>query len=411
MTTMTDQKEPKESSEIKKKDFLDSIYFNDNGKAGSFSSFRPLYLKAKKLNSKITVKDVKIYLQSVRAYVRHKRILRRFKHRSFLTFYPDQYWQADVIYLTPMSIVMNRKNTSQKYGLTVIDTFTKFGWIELIRKKTADECLKAFQKIADRAKKLPSLTQVDEGKEFSGVFSKWCRKQNINLYSTHTIMQKAQICENFNYQLKLILNRILTHHQSKDFAKYIQQACAIYNNQISNGLPKLSPSDARKPENISAIQTFLFKKRAEEAKKQSKQSLESGFLVGEKVRKLEKYNRFSSRGFSPRFSQEIFTISSISNSIPRLYHLKGEGKKSYYKQQLNKVVERNESKSSIESISDDKQVVLTRLRSGKALTKIRKFLCLVSNEDKRRYLSESEILTFPNGRLMLEKYLKTQNGG
>ena len=208
MTTMTDQKEPKESSEIKKKDFLDSIYFNDNGKAGSFSSFRPLYLKAKKLNSKITVKDVKSYLQSVRAYIRHKRILRRFKHRSFLTFYIDQYWQADVIYLTPMSVITNRKNTGQKYGLTVIDTFSKFGWVELIRKKTAAECLKALQKIADKVRKLPSMIQVDDGKEFLGVFLKWCKRQNINLYSTRTVTQKAQICENFNYQLKLILNRI-----------------------------------------------------------------------------------------------------------------------------------------------------------------------------------------------------------
>ena len=388
------------------KSFLDSIYFNDEGKAGSYSSFKPLYIKAKLLNPKITAKEVKQYLQSIRAYVRHKRIIRRFKHRSFLSYYIDEYWQCDVIYLQPMTIITNRKNTSKKYGLTVIDTFSKYGWVELIRKKTAEQCLKAFKEIVHKSKKIPSILQKDEGKEFGGVFLSWCKKNNIKLYSTKTLTQKAQICENFNYQLKLILNRILTHHNSRDFPKYIQQACDIYNNQISVGLPKISPKEARKSENIPIVQFFHFKKRAEEAKKFKALRPHPTFLIGEKVRKIEKFNQFSTRGFTPRFSQEIFTISGISKTTPRLYYLQEEkGKHSYYEQQLSKVIEREDDKFNfIESISDDKEIVLTRLRSGKPLTKMRVFLCLISGENKRRFLSEKDILSYKNGKLMLEKY-------
>ena len=134
-----------------KKVVLDAIYFDDTGSAGSYSSFKPLYLVAKKKNPSIRASDVKDYLKSVRAYVQHKRILRKITRRKYLIFAPFEYFQLDVIYLQPMSVISKKGSHAKNYGLTVVDAFTKKGYVELLYKKSAPECLEAFKIIIEKA--------------------------------------------------------------------------------------------------------------------------------------------------------------------------------------------------------------------------------------------------------------------
>ena len=49
------------NSEVKK--LLNSIYFNADGQAGSFSALAPLYSVAKSRNLKVTRAQVKLFLQ------------------------------------------------------------------------------------------------------------------------------------------------------------------------------------------------------------------------------------------------------------------------------------------------------------------------------------------------------------
>ena len=64
----------------------------------------------------------------------------------------------------------------------------------------------------------------------------------------------------------------------------------------------------------------------------------------------------------------------------------------------------------IESISNSRQRVETRLRSGKPISKITEYLCSIEGETNRKYLTESEIKRYKNGKFMLEKYLASENG-
>ena len=400
---------------LEKKKLLDRIYFNDNGEAGSYSSYRPLYLVAKKKNPNIRGNDVKEYLKSVRAYVQHKRILRKITRRKYLIFAPFEYFQADVIYLQPMSVITKKGSHAKNYGLTVVDAFTKKGFVELLYKKTAPECLVAFQKIIQKLQRLPRICQVDGGSEFKSVFASWCKTQNIKLYSSHTELQKAQLCEIFNYQLKLILNRILTHHRSKDFSKYIQQACSIYNAQPSNVLPgKLSPDEAAKPENISNLQLYYLKRRADFAKKISMRKPLPAFFLGQKVRKIvKKTDSFGIRGFKPRFSDTVYTVSKITNTVPIGYFLaEDKTPRLYYSEELSDVIS-NESDQQplIEAIVSHRDKVESTLRSGKAIAKITEYLCVIEGETQRKYLTASEIEQYKNGSDMLKIYSDTRKNG
>ena len=411
---MLTKKEEEEGGEEKKRnEFLKHIYFNSKGSLGSFGSIRSLYLAAKKLNPKITYLQVKTFLKGLRTYSQHKRILRKFPRRSYLAFYPHEFWMSDVIYLNPIRKITNKFSKDSHYGVTVCDVFSKKGYVELTRKKSASDVLAAFQKIIKRSKNIPSCLQTDDGKEYRSVFASWCRLQGIKIYSTKTETQKAQIAEIFNYQLKVILNRILTHYRSNSFASYIQQACEIYNNQPSTGLANnMSPNDAEKPENIDIMQQFYLKKRAEFAKKYLKRHPKPNFVVGQKVRKVIKYSQFQTRGFKPRFSEKIFTIDKINKTTPRGYSLLEEKglQKYYYPQELTAVIESDDTDiPEIEGITTSRDLVTSRTRSGKILTKEKQYLCSFKGETKKKFLPKSEILKYKNGNVMLTEYLSKKN--
>ena len=77
---------------------LEKIYFDSDGRQGAFSSVRPLYLEAKKIDKSITYNIVKEYLKSVTPYVLHKRVLRKFPRRTLLSLFPNNVWCLDTVF-------------------------------------------------------------------------------------------------------------------------------------------------------------------------------------------------------------------------------------------------------------------------------------------------------------------------
>ncbi|XP_050066197.1 uncharacterized protein LOC126555298 isoform X3 [Aphis gossypii] len=83
-----------------------------------------------------------------------------FPRRSVVTRFKDDLWQADLIDMQPHS----RQNNGFKFILIIIDTFTKYVWVEALKNKTAKECTKGIIKILK--KNQPKLLQTDNGTEF-----------------------------------------------------------------------------------------------------------------------------------------------------------------------------------------------------------------------------------------------------
>ena len=142
------------------KKLLDDIYYSLNGSAGAFSSARPLYLQAKKLDKSITFKIVQKYLLQNSSYLLHRRVLRKHERRSFLAIVPHECWAIDyVVYLNDKG-----SNNQKTYLLTVLDTFSKFAWARAGVHKSAEETLKLFKEIIEEARTLPKLIFSDQGK-------------------------------------------------------------------------------------------------------------------------------------------------------------------------------------------------------------------------------------------------------
>lgn len=63
----------------------------------------------------------------------HRPARKIFARRCVITRYEDDLWQADLMDMQSLS----RKNYGFKYILIVIDTYTKFVWVQALKNKTA----------------------------------------------------------------------------------------------------------------------------------------------------------------------------------------------------------------------------------------------------------------------------------
>ena len=90
----------------------------------------------------------------------HKPLRRRFEKQHVFAKQIDDIWAADLVDMSSFS----RCNRGCKFLLTVIDVYSKYGWIVLLKNKTGKEVaggLTTLFKIA-----VPSRLWTDKGTEF-----------------------------------------------------------------------------------------------------------------------------------------------------------------------------------------------------------------------------------------------------
>ena len=88
----------------------------------------------------------------------HKPVRRRCQKRSVFAKQVDDIWTGDMVDMSPYS----RSNSGYKYLLTVIDVFSKYGYIIPLTTKTGMEVSMAFQELfTDNAS--PSRLWTEKG--------------------------------------------------------------------------------------------------------------------------------------------------------------------------------------------------------------------------------------------------------
>ena len=73
----------------------------------------------------------------------HKPVWRRFDKRTVFAKQVDDIWTADLVDRSSFS----RSNKGYKYLLTVIDGFSKYGWVVPLKTKTNKEVAQVFRKL------------------------------------------------------------------------------------------------------------------------------------------------------------------------------------------------------------------------------------------------------------------------
>lgn len=116
----------------------------------------------------------------------HKNARVHYRRRHVLMIDIDNHWQADLADVSSIA-KFNRKHN---FILTVIDTFSKFGFARKLKSKHGEEVARAMQSIFDESNRVCVMLETDRGKEFyNRHFQNLLRGKNIKHYSTYSDMK------------------------------------------------------------------------------------------------------------------------------------------------------------------------------------------------------------------------------
>lgn len=255
----------------------------------------------------------------------HKPARKNFIRRCVKIKGIDDLWQADLVEM----ISYAKENVGFKYLLTVIDTFSKFAWVEPLKKKTSHMVVDAFNKIFNESKRIPKNLQTDMGTEFYNTdFKQLMKQKNINHYSTFSPI-KACIVERFNRTLKEQMWKKFSLQGSYKWVTILENLVKDYNNKKHRTI-KLAPVDVNeKNEKRILKQVYTYPILIQKNK----------FNLGEFVR-VSKFKTIFEKGYTPNWTTEIFTVNKVNNKFPVTYLLEDyQGQPiagRFYEQELQK---------------------------------------------------------------------------
>ena len=181
----------------------------------------------------------------------------------------------------------------------------------------------------------PNKIWVDKGGEFyKNFFKRFLRINNIDMCSTHN-EGKSVVAERFFRTLK---NKIFKHIiviSKNVYFDVLDDIVKKYSNTVHRTI-KMKPIDVTSDSYAEYNEDFHEK--------------DPKFKVGDHVR-ISKYKNIFAKGYTPNWSEEVFVVSKIKNTVPWTYvvsDLTGEEiTGSFYKKELQN---KNQEKFRIEKV-------------------------------------------------------------
>ena len=223
---------------------------------------------------------------------------------------------------------LSKFNNGNKYLLCAIDLLSKYAYVILLKDKKGTSIVNAFQKIISKGRK-PNKIWVDQGSElYNNSFKHFLRIINIEMCSTYN-EGKSVAAER---SIRTLKNKIFKHMAAISKNVYFDVLDDIvkkYNNTVHR-TSKIKP--------IDVTDDFYAECNENSNKKEPK------FKVGDHLR-ISKYKYIFAKGYAPNWSEEVFVISKIKNTVPWTYlvtDLNGEEiTGSFMKKNCKKVIKKN----------------------------------------------------------------------
>ena len=330
-----------------KEAYLEKIYFNPEHPA-SFENPKRLY-KAVKADGKYTIShsQIKRWIQNKESYSKNKGLNRQFQRSRVIVSGIDDQWDADLASF----ISFSDENDGYKYLLCVIDIFSRFAWIEVMKDKKADSIVSAFNKILRNGRK-PKRLRTDAATDFTSKhFQANLKNKNIIHFTTHSEKQ-ANFVERFIQTIKSKIFRYVVEKNNPRYIDIIPKMVHSYNRTWHSGIQSEPINVTTQNEKELWWQMYWPKKPF--VKKKNKKKLVYKFNVGDVVRIAYTRNAFD-RQYSMKWSTELFKIARKYNRLGLpIYKLndwyddKVAG--SFYENELQIVVNVSEDLFKIENI-------------------------------------------------------------
>ncbi len=305
---------------------LRSLYYTPDG-PGSFSG--NVKTLSKLTNQPISV--VKKWLDQQLSHNLHKPARKTYPTRRYMVRGLDKQWQADLVEMQPFEKV----NSGNRYIMTVVDVFSRFGYARALKRKTGPLVAEALQSIFNMGR-VPNYLQTDQGLEFYNAPVKNLLKEyNVELFSIYS-QHKAALVERFNRTLKGKMYRAFTHFGSYRWVDILPKLVESYNKSEHRSIG-MAPIMVTK-DNETELWIRQYGDKLTKPKKPPK------FKLGDRVR-LSKARGVFTRGFYPNWTEETFKIHAINTKYsPITYKVRDYN---------NEVIEGSFYKYELQSVEDD----------------------------------------------------------
>ena len=229
----------------------------------------------------------------------HKLIISKFEKRKVYSTFKDNIWGVD---LADMQL-LSKYNKGIRLLFCVIDIFSKYAWVVLLKDKKGISIVKAFQSILKQSNRKPNKIWVDKGSEFYNAYFKKClRDNNIVMYSTHN-EGKSVVAERFIRTLKSKIYKYMTSISKNVYIDKLDDIVDEYSNTYQTTI-KMKPIDVKDNTYINTSKEINNK--------------DPKFKVDDHAR-ISKYKNIFAKGYMPNWSEEVFVIKKVKNTIPWTY--------------------------------------------------------------------------------------------
>jgi len=130
-------------------------------------------------------------------------------------------WAADLVEMQAFS----KFNRGFRYLLTVIDVFSKYGWMLPLKDKTGKSVTDAFKEIFKKSKRKPEKIWTDKGREFC---NKYVNELGVELCSTEN--EKSSVVESWNCMMKEKMFKYFTTNNTNKYIDILDDIVERYNN-------------------------------------------------------------------------------------------------------------------------------------------------------------------------------------
>ena len=199
--------------------------------------------------------------------------------------------------------LISKFNKGFKFLLGVIDIFSKYAWVVLLKDKKKVLVLLMLFKVLDDSKRKPNKIWVGKGSEFyNNYFKKWLKDNDTEMYSIHS-EGKSVVAERFIRTLKTKIYKYMTSISKNVYIDKLDDIVNEYSNTYHRTI-KMKPVDVK--DNIYAD----FKNELNDK--------DPKFKVGDHVR-ISNYKNFFVKGYKPNRVEEVFVIKKAKNVVPWTY--------------------------------------------------------------------------------------------
>jgi transposase InsO family protein len=285
-------------------EILRKLYY-DSGKPTAYAGANQLIRAAR--DKGITRSTVLEWLSDQDAYTLHKKTVRRFRTRRYTLLGIDDLWQADLADMRNLAA----DNDGYRFWLIVIDTFSKFVWLRLLKNKSATTVLSAMQEIVRSGERKPKNLNTDKGTEFCNRwFREWAEEANINFYTAHNPDTKACFAERVIRTLKERVYRHFTHTNTQRYIDAIQDIVKSYNS-TKHSATGYAPLDVNRDSEDEVRVRLNPPKRLGRPR----------YKADSTVRIMKESKTFR-KGYTPGWTDEMFEIVTAYKTDPPTYQLR-----------------------------------------------------------------------------------------